>query len=146
MTERVEIFTDGACKGNPGPGGWGAVMRYRGNERQLYGGEPETTNNRMELMAVIRALEALRRPVKARVTTDSRYVQNGITEWIANWKRNGWRTAARKPVKNSDLWRQLDALVQRHEVEWSWVKGHSGHAGNELADQLANRGVEELNQ
>lgn len=146
MTEQVEIFTDGACKGNPGPGGWGAVMRYRGNERQLYGGEAETTNNRMELMAVIRALEALKRPVKARVTTDSRYVQNGITEWIANWKRNGWRTAARKPVKNSDLWRRLDELVQCHQVEWSWVKGHSGHAENELADQLANRGVEELEQ
>lgn len=144
MTERVEIFTDGACKGNPGPGGWGAVMRYRGNERQLYGGESETTNNRMELTAVIRALEALKRPVKARVTTDSTYVKNGITGWIDNWKRNGWRTAAKKPVKNCDLWRRLDELVQSHQVEWAWVKGHSGHAENELADQLANRGVEEL--
>lgn len=144
MTERVEIFTDGACKGNPGPGGWGAVMRYRGNERQLYGGETDTTNNRMELTAVIRALEALKRPVKARVTTDSTYVKNGITGWIDNWKRNGWRTAAKKPVKNDDLWRRLDELVQSHQVEWAWVKGHSGHAENELADQLANRGVEEL--
>jgi len=144
VKERVEIFTDGACKGNPGPGGWGAVMRYRGSERQLYGGELATTNNRMELTAVIRALEALKRPVKARVTTDSTYVKNGITGWIDNWKRNGWRTAAKKPVKNSDLWRRLDELVQSHQVEWSWVKGHSGHAENELADQLANRGVEEL--
>lgn len=144
MVERVEIFTDGACKGNPGPGGWGVVMRYKGNERQLYGGEALTTNNRMELMAVIQALEALKRPVTIRVTTDSRYVQHGITQWIANWKRNGWRTAAKKPVKNSDLWRRLDELVATHEVEWHWVKGHSGHPENELADSLANRGVEEL--
>ncbi len=119
-------------------------MRYQGSERQLYGGEAETTNNRMELMAVIKALEALKRPVSVRVTTDSRYVQNGITEWIANWKRNGWRTAAKKPVKNSDLWQRLDQLVQAHEVQWAWVKGHSGHPENELADALANRGVEEL--
>lgn len=144
MSERVEIFTDGACKGNPGPGGWGAVMRFKGKERQLYGGEPETTNNRMELMAVISALEALTRPSSVRVTTDSKYVQNGITAWISNWKRNGWKTAARKPVKNSDLWLRLDQLVAAHDVRWSWVKGHSGHPENELADQLANKGVEEL--
>lgn len=144
MSERVEIFTDGACKGNPGPGGWGAVMRFKGKERLLYGGEPETTNNRMELMAVISALEALTRPAGVRVTTDSKYVQQGITEWIGNWKRNGWKTAARKPVKNSDLWQRLDQLVSMHDVRWSWVKGHSGHPENELADQLANRGVAEL--
>ncbi|WP_275096468.1 ribonuclease HI [Sedimenticola hydrogenitrophicus] len=144
MSGRVEIFTDGACKGNPGPGGWGAVMRYNGKERQLYGGEQQTTNNRMELMAVISALEALTRPASVRVTTDSKYVQNGITEWIGNWKRNGWKTAARKPVKNSDLWQRLDQLVTTHDVNWAWVKGHSGHPENELADQLANRGVAEL--
>lgn len=144
MIEQVEIFTDGACKGNPGPGGWGAVMRYKGKERQLYGGEQQTTNNRMELMAVISALEALTRPTSVRVTTDSRYVQNGITDWISNWKRNGWKTAAKKPVKNSDLWLRLDQLVATHDVHWSWVKGHSGHPENELADQLANKGVEEL--
>ncbi|WP_260293553.1 ribonuclease HI [Sedimenticola hydrogenitrophicus] len=144
MSERVEIFTDGACKGNPGPGGWGAVMRYKGKERQLYGGEQATTNNRMELMAVISALEVLTRPTSVRVTTDSKYVQNGITEWIGNWKRNGWKTVARKPVKNSDLWQRLDQLVTTHDVNWAWVKGHSGHPENELADQLANRGVAEL--
>lgn len=144
MIERVEIFTDGACKGNPGPGGWGAVLRFRGRERHLYGGEQETTNNRMELMAVISALEALKRPSSVRVTTDSKYVQNGITSWIGNWKRNGWKTAAKKPVKNSDLWLRLDRLVGTHDVCWSWVKGHSGHPENELADRLANKGVEEL--
>ncbi len=144
MVDRVEIYTDGACKGNPGPGGWGAVLRFKGKERHLYGGEAETTNNRMELTAVIRALEALTRPTRVRVTTDSKYVQNGITSWIANWKRNGWKTAARKPVKNSDLWLQLDQLVTTHDVHWAWVKGHSGHPENELADQLANKGVEEL--
>ncbi|WP_428603576.1 ribonuclease HI [Sedimenticola sp.] len=142
--ERVEIFTDGACKGNPGPGGWGAVMRYKGKERHLYGGVPDTTNNRMELMAVISALEALTRSVPVRVTTDSKYVQHGITEWIKNWKRNGWKTAAKKPVKNSDLWQRLDQLVAQHDVQWSWVKGHNGHPENELADSLANKGVEEL--
>ncbi len=141
MSERVEIFTDGACRGNPGPGGWGALMRFKGKERQLYGGEPETTNNRMELKAVIKALEELTRPAEVRVTTDSQYVKKGITEWIHNWKRNGWRTAAKKPVKNSDLWRELDALVARHDVAWDWVKGHSGHPENDLADDLANRGI-----
>lgn len=144
MSERVEIFTDGACKGNPGPGGWGAILRYKGKEKQLYGGERETTNNRMELLAVIRALEALTRPARILITTDSQYVKKGMTEWITNWKRNGWKTAARKPVKNSDLWRQLDQLVVQYDIDWAWVKGHSGHPENELADSLANRGVEEL--
>ena len=143
MAERVEIFTDGACRGNPGPGGWGALLRFRGRERELYGGERETTNNRMELTAVIRALEALTRPSPVRVTTDSQYVKRGITEWIENWKRNGWKTAARKPVKNDDLWRRLDELAAVHDVRWHWVKGHAGHAGNERADRLANRGIDE---
>ena len=143
MAERVEIFTDGACRGNPGPGGWGALLRFRGRERELYGGERETTNNRMELTAVIRALEALTRPSPVRVTTDSQYVKRGITEWIGNWKRNGWKTAARKPVKNDDLWRRLDELAAVHDVRWHWVKGHAGHAGNERADRLANRGIDE---
>jgi ribonuclease HI len=143
MNERVEIFTDGACRGNPGPGGWGALMRFRGKEKQLFGGESETTNNRMELKAVIMALEELTRPAAVRVTTDSQYVKKGITEWIHNWKRNGWRTAAKKPVKNSDLWRELDQLVAQHDVAWDWVKGHSGHPENELADTLANRGIDE---
>jgi len=143
VAERVEIFTDGACRGNPGPGGWGALLRFRGRERELCGGERETTNNRMELTAVIRALEALTRPSPVRVTTDSQYVKRGITEWIANWKRNGWKTAARKPVKNDDLWRRLDELAAVHDVRWHWVKGHAGHAGNERADRLANRGIDE---
>lgn len=146
MTERVDIFTDGACRGNPGPGGWGAVMRFRGKEKQLYGGDQETTNNRMELQAVIVALEQLTRPAAVRVTTDSKYVKQGITEWIHNWKRNGWRTAAKKPVKNSDLWQELDELAAKHDVVWDWVKGHSGHPDNELADALANRGIDELAQ
>jgi ribonuclease HI len=143
MSDRVDIYTDGACRGNPGPGGWGAVLRYRGKEKQLYGGEDETTNNRMELKAVIMALEELTRPAAVRVTTDSQYVKKGITEWIHNWKRNGWRTSAKQPVKNSDLWRELDELVSRHDVAWDWVKGHSGHQENELADTLANRGIDE---
>ncbi len=144
MAERVEIFTDGACRGNPGPGGWGAVLRYRGKERQLHGGEAHTTNNRMELLAVIEALRALTRTAAVCVTTDSQYVKNGITQWIHGWKRNGWKTANKKPVKNEDLWRALDELVAQHDVEWVWVKGHSGHPENELADQLANRGIDEL--
>ena len=144
MTERVEVFTDGACKGNPGPGGWGALLRYRGREKELYGGEPETTNNRMELLAVIRALEALTRSSSVRITTDSQYVKKGITEWIHNWKRNGWKTAARKPVKNADLWQRLDELAARHDVAWAWIKGHSGHADNDRADQLANQGIASL--
>ncbi|HEB97779.1 MAG TPA: ribonuclease HI [Sedimenticola thiotaurini] len=143
MDDRVEIFTDGACRGNPGPGGWGVLLRYRGHEKELFGGEPETTNNRMELRAVIEGLRALTRPSRVRVTTDSQYVRNGITRWIHNWKRNGWKTSARKPVKNDDLWRALDREVARHDIEWAWVRGHSGHAENERADQLANRGIDE---
>ncbi|MFC1685087.1 ribonuclease HI [Pseudomonadota bacterium] len=144
MSNVVEIYSDGACKGNPGPGGWGAVLRYNGVEKHLYGGEAGTTNNRMELMAVIKALESLKRNCRVHITTDSQYVKNGITEWIVNWKRRGWKTAAKKPVKNQDLWQLLDAAVSEHEVEWAWVKGHSGHPENELADELANRGIEEL--
>lgn len=144
LSQAVDIYTDGACRGNPGPGGWGAVMRYNGHERELYGGERETTNNRMELMAAIQALDALKRPCKVRLTTDSRYVQQGISEWLKNWKQRNWKTASRKPVKNVDLWKRLDALVSRHEVEWHWVRGHSGHPENERADQLANRGIDEL--
>jgi ribonuclease HI len=144
VSDRVEVFTDGACRGNPGPGGWGAVLRYKGKEKQLFGGEQETTNNRMELMAVINALQALTRSSRVRITTDSQYVKNGITQWIHNWKRNGWKTAGKKPVKNDDLWRLLDENVAQHDVEWAWVKGHSGHPENELADQLANRGIDEL--
>lgn len=144
LTETVDIYTDGACRGNPGPGGWGVVMRYNDHERELYGGEPETTNNRMELMAAIQALEALNRHCKVRLTTDSRYVQQGISEWLVNWKQRNWKTASRKPVKNVDLWQRLDAIVVRHDVEWHWVRGHSGHPENERADQLANRGIDEL--
>ncbi|MDR2239148.1 MAG: ribonuclease HI [Zoogloeaceae bacterium] len=143
-TEIVEIYTDGACSGNPGPGGWGALLRMDGHEKELCGGEPLTTNNRMELTAVIRALEALKRPVHARVHTDSQYVQKGISEWIHDWKRRGWRTAAKQPVKNAELWRELDALAARHRVEWRWVKGHAGHVDNERADALARRGIETL--
>lgn len=141
MSEQVEIFTDGACKGNPGPGGWGALLTLDGKERELFGGEPMTTNNRMELRAVIEALSVLTRPSAVRVHTDSQYVQKGISEWILSWKRRGWRTADNKPVKNSDLWRQLDELAARHQVQWIWVKGHAGHDGNERADRLANAGV-----
>jgi len=141
MSEVVELFTDGACKGNPGPGGWGALLRIGEHEKELWGGEARTTNNRMELMAVIQALEALRRPVRAKVTTDSQYVRQGVTQWMARWKRNGWLTAGRKPVKNRDLWERLDQAAARHRVEWRWVKGHAGHAENERADALANRGI-----
>ena len=145
MTEEiVEIFTDGACKGNPGVGGWGALLQYNGKERELCGGELETTNNRMELMAAIRALAALKRPCRVILHTDSKYVQQGISEWVHNWKKRGWKTADKKPVKNEDLWRQLDELAAKHRVQWVWVKGHAGHDGNERADQLANQGVEQL--
>jgi len=142
VSKAVNIYTDGACKGNPGPGGWGAVLKYGDNEKQLFGGELETTNNRMELMAAIEALAALTRSCRIILTTDSQYVRKGITEWMAGWKRNGWKTAAKKPVKNADLWQRLDDESQRHDIEWKWVKGHSGHPGNELADELANKGVE----
>ena len=142
--DQVDIFTDGACRGNPGPGGWGALLRCRGKEKELFGGEPLTTNNRMELMAAIEALRSLRRRCSVVLTTDSQYVRNGITEWMPNWKRRGWKTAARKPVKNEDLWRELDEQVQRHDVQWKWVRGHTGHPGNERADQLANRGIDEM--
>lgn len=139
----VEIFTDGACKGNPGPGGWGALLRYGEQEKELYGGEANTTNNRMELQAAISGLESLKRSCKVVLTTDSQYLRQGIMSWMAGWKRNGWKTASRQPVKNQDLWQALDEQVARHEIDWRWVKGHSGHPENERADQLANRGVEE---
>jgi ribonuclease HI len=140
----VEIFTDGACRGNPGPGGWGALLRYGDKERTLCGGEYETTNNRMELMAVIKGLSALQRSCEVKVTSDSTYVLKGIQEWMPNWKARGWKTASKKPVKNVDLWQQLDQLVELHSIDWHWVKGHSGHTENEIADQLANRGIDEL--
>lgn len=141
---RVEIYTDGACRGNPGPGGWGAVLRFRGHEKELYGGEAQTTNNRMELMAAIRALETLTRPCQVLLTTDSQYVMKGVTEWMANWKKRGWKTAGKQPVKNVDLWQRLDRALAQHQVEWAWVRGHTGHPENERADQLANRGIDEL--
>jgi len=140
----VDIFTDGACSGNPGPGGWGVLLRYDGREKELHGGEAATTNNRMELMAAIKALESLKRPVKARLHTDSQYVKKGITEWIHDWKRRGWRTADKKPVKNVDLWQRLEAALAQHDVKWVWVRGHAGHAENERADELARRGIAEL--
>lgn len=144
MIEPVLAFTDGACRGNPGPGGWGVVLRYRDHERELFGGEPQTTNNRMELMAAIQALEALRKPCAVRICTDSQYLLKGITEWLPNWIRRNWQTAARTPVKNEDLWRRLMRAREPHRVEWEWVKGHSGHPENERADRLANRGIDEL--
>ena len=140
----VRIYTDGACRGNPGPGGWGAILRMDGKEKELFGGEPHTTNNRMELTAVIRALEALKCPCQIEVYTDSQYVQKGISEWLPDWKRRGWLTADKKPVKNVDLWQELDRLAGAHRISWHWVKGHAGHPENERADALANRGVEEL--
>lgn len=142
--QKVEIYTDGACRGNPGPGGWGAILRYGDNEKELSGSEAETTNNRMELTAVIRSLEALSRECSIDVTTDSKYVMDGISSWIHNWKRNGWKNASKKPVKNADLWKTLDALVADHQVDWHWVKGHSGHPENERADELANLAIDAM--
>jgi ribonuclease HI len=146
QSDAVEIYTDGACKGNPGVGGWGALLKSGGSTRELHGGEEHTTNNRMELLAVIRALEALKRSCRARVHTDSQYVQLGISKWIHGWKKNGWKTADKKPVKNADLWKALDELAAQHDVEWVWVKGHAGHPGNERADALANLGVASAKQ
>ena len=144
MADVVEVFTDGACRGNPGPGGWGALLRTGDHEKRLSGAASATTNNRMELTAAIEALRALKRPCSVELTTDSQYVRQGITEWITNWKRRGWQTAARKPVKNVDLWQALDAEAARHQVSWHWVKGHSGHPENELADQLANEAIDRM--
>lgn len=147
--KQVEVFTDGACKGNPGPGGWGVLIRYNGSEnkvheKNLHGGEDNTTNNRMELMAAIMALESLTQACQVNLTTDSKYVKDGITSWMADWKKRGWKTAAKKPVKNLDLWKRLDEATKKHEIEWHWVKGHSGHEENEIADVLANKGVDEI--
>ncbi|MDR2093398.1 MAG: ribonuclease HI [Azoarcus sp.] len=142
METTVDIYTDGACSGNPGPGGWGAILKSGAHEKEIWGGEPQTTNNRMELLAVIRALEQLKRESVVRVHTDSQYVQKGISEWIRGWKARGWMTAGKTPVKNDDLWRALDEIAARHKIEWLWVKGHAGHTGNERADALARRGVE----
>ena len=141
MTPAVEIWTDGACAGNPGPGGWGAILCYRSSEKDLCGGEALTTNNRMELTAAIAALEALKRPAVVKLHTDSQYLRDGVTAWMGNWKRNGWRTRDRKPVKNDDLWRRLDEATQRHEIDWRWVRGHAGDRMNERADELARRGM-----
>ena len=144
MSDQVELYTDGACKGNPGVGGWGALLVFQGVEKELWGGEAVTTNNRMELMGAIRGLAELKRPCNVRLVTDSQYVMKGIQEWMPNWKKRGWKTAAKEPVKNADLWQQLDEQVNRHNVTWQWVRGHIGHPGNERADQLANRGVDEV--
>jgi len=146
VTPKVVVYTDGACSGNPGPGGWGAVLFFGEREKELCGGEPATTNNRMELMGAIQALEALTRPCRVELHTDSQYVKNGITEWIYGWKARGWRTAAKAPVRNEDLWRRLDAARLRHEVDWRWIKGHAGHEHNERADALARKGLEEVVQ
>ena len=140
-TEKVQIFTDGACKGNPGPGGWGAILRFQDNEKEINGFKPLTTNNIMELMAVIESLKTISKPFQIEITTDSKYVKNGITSWIHNWKKNGWKTAAKKPVKNKELWIELDHLIQKHNISWKWVKGHSGHVENERADELANEAI-----
>lgn len=142
--KEVSIWTDGACKGNPGLGGWGAMLIYGEHTKEIYGGEPNTTNNRMEIMAVIQALTLLKERCLVHLYTDSQYVQKGMTEWVSGWKQRGWRTAAKKPVKNADLWQQLDELCQQHQLQWHWVKGHAGDAGNERADELANLGVEQL--
>ena len=144
MTDRVIIYTDGACKGNPGPGGWGVILNYKGVVKELYGGEKDTTNNRMELTAAIQALEALKKQCHVELNTDSKYVLQGITEWLPNWKKRGWKTAGNKPVKNEDLWRRLDMARSRHDIEWKWIKGHSGHKENDRADELANLAINEL--
>lgn len=144
MSQVVEMYTDGACRGNPGPGGWGVLLRYGGVEKTLHGGEAMSTNNRMELTAVIKGLQALNKTCDVQITTDSKYVLTGVTEWMENWKKRNWRTASKKPVLNVDLWKELDELVAGHSIEWVWVKGHSGHEENEIADQLANRGIDEL--
>ena len=144
MSNHVEIFTDGACRGNPGRGGWGVLLRFNDSEKMLKGGTQNTTNNRMELQAAIAALEALSRPCKIQLTTDSRYVMDGIQQWLPGWKKRGWKTAGKKPVKNADLWRRLDELASHHEIDWRWVKGHSGHRENELVDQLANQAIDEI--
>ena len=144
MSDPVVVYTDGACKGNPGPGGWGALLRWKGHEKELFGGELDTTNNRMELTAVIQALSALKSPCEVAVYTDSEYVKNGITTWIHGWKQRGWRTADKKPVKNLELWQRLEALAAQHDVQWHWVRGHDGDPGNERADELANRGVDSV--
>jgi ribonuclease HI len=145
MTDAVIIYTDGACRGNPGPGGWGVMLNYKGKIKELYGSEKHTTNNRMELMAAIQALESLKRPCLVQINSDSSYVLKGITEWMPNWKKRGWKTAARTPVKNEDLWRRLDAVLAKHKIEWKWVKGHSGDTGNDRADALANLGIDAMN-
>ncbi len=142
VQEKITIYTDGACSGNPGPGGWGVLLEYKGTSKELCGGEADTTNNRMELTAAIQALQALKRPSKIDLHTDSTYVKDGITKWMTNWKRNGWKTAAKKPVKNQDLWMMLDDAIARHDIDWHWVKGHAGHPGNEKADDLANQGMD----
>ena len=142
LTGTIDIYTDGACSGNPGPGGWGALLRYKDTEKEICGGEPLTTNNRMELMAAIMALESLKRPSHVRLHTDSTYLRDGITKWIHNWKRNGWRTSDKKPVKNAELWKRLELALETHDISWHWVKGHSGHDENERADELARRGME----
>ncbi len=144
LKKSVQIYTDGACRGNPGIGGWGASLNYNGKRKEIYGGEPETTNNRMEMTAVIEALKALKEPSDLTINSDSKYVLNGINEWLPNWKKRNWKTASRKPVKNVDLWQALDALTQAHTIEWVWVKGHSGNPGNERADELANMGIDSL--
>lgn len=142
----IEIYTDGACKGNPGPGGWGVLLRYQGVEKTLHGGEAHTTNNRMELMAAIKGLEALKRPCTVDLYTDSQYLRQGMMDWLTGWKKNGWRNSKKEPVKNEDLWRLLDSLASQHQIKWHWVKGHSGHPENELVDALANQGIAELSE
>jgi ribonuclease HI len=144
MDNTVYIYTDGACRGNPGPGGWGALLKFKTTEKEIYGGEQETTNNRMEMTAAIKALKQLKRSCDVVITTDSQYLRKGITEWIENWKQRNWKTASKKPVKNADLWQQLDALTEKHHITWKWVKGHAGHDENERADQLANKGIDSL--